>query len=124
MGYDNFAFEDVPRPVYLDTPLEKPLVIRLGIISRVDGFGKRQALREAMLVGVPSDYVQLDYKFFVGTVPNTTEGAAIAEKITEENRVYGDMMVLNDIADVPLRISEKRFAAIRWVRHMFMFFHF
>ncbi|KAF4618237.1 hypothetical protein D9613_011614 [Agrocybe pediades] len=115
----------VPRPGYLDLPMpsSEPLVIRLGIMCRVDGWEKRSALREAMLSGVPDAYVKLEYKFFVGTASNTTTGklrskgesaAVVMQKVREESEKFGDMVVLEDVEDIPERISEKRFQALRW----------
>ncbi|KAF9555442.1 hypothetical protein CPC08DRAFT_765951 [Agrocybe pediades] len=104
-----FKFEQ-PKPAYLDAPVSVPLVIRLAIISRPDGFEKRQALRESMLKGVPSTHVQLDYKFFVARADSWTTKL----KIAKEKIYYGDIEVLGSIRDVPGRISEKRFAALKW----------
>lgn len=118
---ETFSFALQPKPPHLDTPLEKPLVIRMAIISRVDGFERRQALRDAMLVGVPAQDIQLDYRFFVGKAhENNPDGPSMKEKLKEENQKHNDVVVLDDLPDVPERISEKRFAALKWVRAAFV----
>ncbi|KDR67486.1 hypothetical protein GALMADRAFT_258063 [Galerina marginata CBS 339.88] len=111
---DTFSFALQPKPSHLDTPLEQPVVVRLAIISRVDGFERRQALRDAMLVGVPARDIQLDYKFFVGKIHENNPEGSMKEKLEEENSAHNDVIILNDLPDVPERISEKRFAALKW----------
>lgn len=118
----DFMFNITPKPRYLDavTSVDRsPLVVRLAIICRVDGFERRQAIRDSVLDGVPGADVTLEYRFFVGRVrdaiEDTEEGRRIVRRIERENEVHGDVVVLSDVEDVPERISEKRFAALRWV---------
>ncbi|KAF4616130.1 hypothetical protein D9613_011266 [Agrocybe pediades] len=111
-GPDAFAFED-KKPAYLNAPASEPLVIRLAIISRADEFEKRQALREAMLDGIPSAYVQLDYRFFVARATGLTSWIT-RQRVAREKSRYNDMEVMDSIRDVAGRISEKRFAALKW----------
>lgn len=126
-----FLFDAIPKPLYIDTPIDRPLVIRLAIICRVDAFERRETIRAAVLDGVPQGDVRLEYKFFVGRVKGldgygetAMEGTRTMRRITRENEVHGDIVVLHDIEDVPERISEKRFAALRWVRMRLIPSHF
>ena len=108
---------DSDRPTYLDAPLESPVVIRLAIICRVDEFEMRQTYREAMLDGVSKKHVHLECKFFVGSpVP---ANPALLAAIAKENEAHDDVMVLENVRDIPERISEKRFAALKWVGSVF-----
>ena len=113
---ESFMFEGHKKPGYLDAPLEKPVVIRLSIISRVDEYDRRQTLRETMLAGVKPKEVNLDYRFFVGKAKDEDKWKEALPRIQEENRVYNDVMVLDTTDDIGERLSEKRFAAIKWVR--------
>ncbi|KAF9554340.1 hypothetical protein CPC08DRAFT_766796 [Agrocybe pediades] len=104
------------RPDYLNASVDRPIVIRLTIISRADEFERRQAFREAILDGVSENYVQLAYKFVVGrpVEPDSRTDHAVLQAIREENNKYDDLLVLEDIKDVPARLSEKRYAALKW----------
>lgn len=119
-----FAFKATTKPYYLSRGLDKPVVIRLGIIARVDAFERRQALREAMLSGVPAQDVKLDYRFFVGQPKEKgAKRLRIKLELAKEQREYGDVIVL-DQEDITERISEKRFHAIQWVSFFFFASHF
>ncbi|KAF4618453.1 hypothetical protein D9613_010179 [Agrocybe pediades] len=114
LGYYDFDFHGA-RPQYLDTPLPRPVVIRLAIISRSDEFSRRQLLRETMLSGLPSDYVKVEHRFFTGEVPNgITEDTGIRDLLDREIRQHDDLQILDGIEETWKRVSEKRFAALKW----------
>lgn len=109
-------FHPYSKPAYLNLPVDRPLVLRLAIIARVDGFERREAIREAVLDGVPASDVSLEYKFFVGRARgNSLEAERTMRKLEHENSVHGDIVIMRDIEDVPERISEKRYNALKWV---------
>ncbi|KAH9479931.1 Beta-1,3-galactosyltransferase sqv-2 [Psilocybe cubensis] len=130
----DFVFENTLKPSYIGVDANtvngtSPLVIKLAIISRVDAFERRQAIRESVLDGVPQEDVTLEYKFFVGRVPlplknhsvsvsrqkaHDEETRRIMRRIDRENEVYGDVLVVEDVEDIPERVAEKRFAALKW----------
>jgi len=113
----NFTTE---KPAYLASPPpSSPVVIRLAIMSRVDEFERRHALREAMLRGIPEAYVKLTYKFFVGRDPGGVLSLPMTRKLQKEVEEFGDMKILDNVPDIPERISEKRFWAVKWVRTFF-----
>jgi len=110
-----FRFHESLRPTYLDTPLQSPLAVRIAIITRRNEFERRQAFRQAMLQGIPSTDVQFEYRFFLGERPppfSFTDWIR-SWQIAYESFHYGDI-TLNDIADVPDRLSEKRYSALKW----------
>ncbi|KAF4618672.1 hypothetical protein D9613_009796 [Agrocybe pediades] len=109
---DVFEFEE-HKPAYLDAPVSKPLIIRLAIVSRANEFEKREALRQAMLRGIPSTHVQMDYRFFIARPTGYTSWIT-KMKVRKEMDKYKDIEVLHSIRDIPERISEKRFAALKW----------
>lgn len=116
----DFTFKDHPRPAYLDKPLSTPLRIRLAIMSRVDEFQRRQVTRNAVLYGVPESDVQLEYKFFVGKrvgkdYVDKMKGWVTGIGLWMERWMYGDIMILHELNDVPQRLSEKRYMALQWV---------
>jgi len=114
LGYYDFVF-DGPRPDYLNTTVPKPLIIRLALISRVDGYERRQILRDLMLTGIPSKYAKIEYKFFLGHLPGSASNTTLNSILAKENMLYDDLEILENIDDIPQRISEKRFAALKWV---------
>ncbi|KAF9000316.1 galactosyltransferase-domain-containing protein [Cyathus striatus] len=109
-----FGFNRDPRPSWLDVPPLEPLVLRVAIISKADEFNRRQALRDAVFHGVRESEVKMVYKFFVGhSVGNTTSDAKII-RLETEKQTFNDIIQLDDIDDRRNRISEKRFAALKW----------
>ncbi|KAF9553364.1 hypothetical protein CPC08DRAFT_713822 [Agrocybe pediades] len=111
---DSFMFEGHGKPEYLGTPVSEPLVIRLSIISRVEAYDRRQALRDAMLTGIRHSELDIDYRFFIGREKDDAEWEAVIPHIREENRTYNDMVILDTVQDIAERVSEKRFAALKW----------
>lgn len=106
------------RPAYLSSSLERPLVIRLAIIARVDAFERRQVIREAVLGGIKGEDVKIDHRFFVARPKGgkwTVKGMKIRWGLQRERKTYGDVEVIQSFTDVGERISEKRFEAIKWV---------
>ncbi|KAF9000318.1 galactosyltransferase-domain-containing protein [Cyathus striatus] len=116
-GFPNeksFAFDKNPRPSWLDeNPVGGPLGLRIAVVSRADEFDKRQALRESVFLGVRDTDVKLDFRFFVGAPVGLTHWVT-SVRLSQENRTYGDVVVLEDIDDIPERLSEKRYAALKW----------
>ncbi|KAF8903681.1 galactosyltransferase-domain-containing protein [Gymnopilus junonius] len=99
---------------WLDTPPAEPTVLRIAVITRVDGFERRKAVREAMFKGVRKEDVTLDYRFFVGAAPKDTNGTIVHRLVEEENKKFNDIVMLDKIDDIPERLSEKRYAALKW----------
>lgn len=112
---NTFIFGQESRPQWLDTPPVEPVVLRIAVMTRVDGFERRQAVREAVFQGVRKEDVSLDYRFFVGAAPKTEEGESTHRLVDEENQKFNDIVVLDEIDDIPERLSEKRYAALKWV---------
>lgn len=79
-------------------------------------------MREAVLAGVKADDVRIDYRFFVGRAKDGVEGLNTKLRLVKENHLYNDVVVLDQFRDVPERLSEKRFEAIKWVRIFFLSF--
>ncbi|KAH9479928.1 hypothetical protein JR316_0008524 [Psilocybe cubensis] len=111
---DSFGFSTSERPAYLDKPLTRPLVLRLAIITRVDAFERRQTIRESVLAGVKPNEVQIDYRFFVGRAKDGVEGLNTKLKLVKENKVYNDVVILDQFPDVAEKLSVKRFEAFKW----------
>ncbi|TFK43901.1 galactosyltransferase-domain-containing protein [Crucibulum laeve] len=113
---DTFAFDKESQPEWLNSTFKgEPVVIRLAIPSRLAGFERRQALREAVLLGIPESVAQVDYRFLVGTAPEFMEDSEETHRrLAEENRVYNDIVILEDVVDIPETVSEKRYAALKW----------
>ncbi|TFK38843.1 galactosyltransferase-domain-containing protein [Crucibulum laeve] len=110
-----YVFDHHPRPEWLDSnSTRSPLALRLAIITRVDGFERRQALRESVLVGIRHSDVQLEYRFFVGQAPDGVDGLKTKIQLMKEMQFYDDILYLKDIPDVYERLSEKRYAALKW----------
>ncbi|KAF4610835.1 hypothetical protein D9613_006489 [Agrocybe pediades] len=115
-GPDDFNFT-AQRPRYLDVSVDRPVVIRLTIMTRVDEFERRHALRQAMLDGVSKKHVHIAYKFVVGRPvmgDNSSTNHTMLQAIGKENELYDDVLVVEEIKDVPKRLSEKRYAALKW----------
>ncbi|KAF8888697.1 galactosyltransferase-domain-containing protein [Gymnopilus junonius] len=111
---DLFVFNNVSRPHWLDVPLPEPLVLRIAVITRVDAYERRQSLRDNIFRGVGEKDISMVYRFFVGAAPHTEQGNTDRRLVEEENRKHNDIIVLDDIDDIPERISEKRYAAFKW----------
>lgn len=112
-----YAFDDNPRPTWLDTPLKDgPLRLRVAVISGVDEFDTRQVLRESVFEGVNGQDVQMEYKFIVGR-PTWFKSLWVDKKIQQEMVERGDIIMLDTVEDTRSRLSEKRFEAIKWVRN-------
>ncbi|TFK39094.1 galactosyltransferase-domain-containing protein [Crucibulum laeve] len=112
---NTFIFDQGPRPTYLDTPPKKPLVLRIAVISRIDEFERRQTLRDTILNGVPESEVQFVYRFFLGANPEgLIEGSVTNFQLSQEKRKHNDIVVFEDILDIPERLSEKRYSALKW----------
>jgi len=118
-----YAFSSTSRPAYLDIIPPEPLMLRVAIMSRRDEFDKRQALRNYVVSGIPKTDVHFEYRFFVGVEKGNTsvvmgavEGAwsGISQMIEDEKRVHGDVIILKDVEDIPERLSEKRYSAVKW----------
>lgn len=109
---ENFAFDEQAKPSYLDAHPKSPLVLRLAIMSRVDEFERRKALRETMLNGVFPQDVKLDYRFVVGRADSLWTRLRMSLEVSS----HDDMLVLQDLKDVQNRLSEKRYRALEWVR--------
>ncbi|KAF4616412.1 hypothetical protein D9613_008241 [Agrocybe pediades] len=116
LGYFDFSFAGI-KPAYLSSLPTEPVIIRLSIMSRPTEYTRRQLLRDYMLSGIPAEYLKLEYKFFVGT-ERMRDGKAARESIVlAESQTYGDLEILEDIEDIPEKISEKRFTALKWATH-------
>ncbi|TEB20908.1 hypothetical protein FA13DRAFT_175354 [Coprinellus micaceus] len=111
-----FAFDDEPRPTWLDTPPPgAPLRLRVAVISRANEFDRRSAIRDSIFRGVPPSDVKTDFKFFVGAPTGIVNWwSKVQSKVEREMTVYGDVVLLKDIDDIKERLSEKRFAALKW----------
>ncbi|TFK32889.1 hypothetical protein BDQ12DRAFT_728236 [Crucibulum laeve] len=111
---NTFAF-DQPKPAWYElNPERQPLVLRLAIITRVDAFERREALRAEVLAGIlPSDVV-VDYRFFVGSPGDGAKALHTRILLNQENTAYGDVEILNEIPDIFETVAEKRFAALKW----------
>ncbi|KAF8510873.1 hypothetical protein BU17DRAFT_55076 [Hysterangium stoloniferum] len=111
-----FTFHESLRPTYLDIQLQSPLAVRVAVITRRNEFERRHALRQSMLQGIPSTDVQLEYRFFLGerSPPFSFHEWILSWRIAYESVMYGDITLLNDIVDIPARLSEKRYSALKW----------
>ena len=109
---NTFSFDTKSRPSWLGKPpTSGPLVLRVAVVSRVDEFARRQALRDSVFQGIRESDVTLDFRFFVGT----STDADVNERLAQETGTHGDVVKL-EIADKKQRVSEKRFLALKWVR--------
>lgn len=113
--YRPFGSYQGPRPPWLEVKPAQPLRLRVAIISRPNEFDVRMALRESVLWDVPKSDVEMEFWFFVGR-HSREDGPKIVRKLKSENDWYGDVVML-DIDDIPERVSEKRFAALKWVSY-------
>jgi hypothetical protein len=114
MPDNTFGFEKDSRPSWLGKPpAGGPLVLRVAVVSRVDEFDRRQAVRDSVFNGIRESDVTLDFRFFVGTSTHTD----VNKRLVQENGTYRDLVKL-EIADKKQRLSEKRFGALKWVRTM------
>ena len=65
---------------------------------------------------MPTSDVKIDFQFFVGTPTGIANWwAKTGAKVEREATVYGDVVLLKEIDDIKERLSEKRFAALKWV---------
>lgn len=109
-----FTFDQDPRPSWLDTSLSEPLRLRVAVISRASEFKVRMAMRESVFRGVRESDVSMDARFFVGA-PTGIFSWFTQRKLTREMETNDDIVFLKDIDDTKQRLSEKRFAAVKWV---------
>ncbi|KAF8991472.1 hypothetical protein BDQ17DRAFT_1370711, partial [Cyathus striatus] len=108
-----------PPPLWLqDNPAGGPLVLNIAVISRVDGFDRRKDMRDAIFEGVRPSDVKFEYRFFVCAPQEGPEGEKLHSRLLEENKYYNDVMILDNIPDIPERISEKRYMAFKWAGAM------
>ncbi|PPQ69333.1 hypothetical protein CVT26_002565 [Gymnopilus dilepis] len=111
---DAFRFNDSSRPDWLDVPPPEPLVLRIAVITRLDAFERRRVIRETVFHGVRERDVSMHYRFVVGAPPKTDEGEKTQRLVQEENDRFDDILMLHEIDDIPERISEKRYGALKW----------
>lgn len=112
--YPPFVFNEDDRPSWLDVPPPRPLRLRVAVISHTSEFNLRMILRETVLWGVPKSDVDMVFRFFVGRLTGRNS-VAVGQRLEQEMERYGDIVMLKDIDDIKERISEKRFAALKWV---------
>ncbi|KAF9000317.1 hypothetical protein BDQ17DRAFT_1327874 [Cyathus striatus] len=106
-----FAFDIDPRPKWLDKdPIGGPLVLRVAVMSAPYEFEKREAIRDTIFRGVRESDVNLEYRFFTGS----TTDESILPRLSEEMDAHKDIISLDGIPDMPERLSEKRYAALKW----------
>lgn len=113
---DIFILKNSSRPEWLDTPPPKPLVLRLAIITRVDGFDRRNALRQSLLRGIPESDVKVEYKFVVGHERYPWVGKPyswVDQWVRDEQTKFGDVLILN-MEENMKRMTEKRYRAMQW----------
>jgi hypothetical protein len=99
----------------------KPLSIRLAVISRPGEREHRNAMRQAILAGVPQEDVHLMFKFFVGVPTHPEHYHDLAEQpegvedsVRAEAAEHGDIELL-DIGEGRLYMSTKRLMMLQWV---------
>lgn len=112
-----YIFDKEAHPAWLDSPqAAEPLILRVAVNSRPSEAERRQLIRDTVFKGVPSKEVQIDYRFFVG-IPERN-GSSWEETplhdIWQEEQRHKDMVIL-DFPDTHERISQKRYAALKWV---------
>lgn len=96
------------------------MVIRLAIISHIFEFERRQVLRDTVLKGIPSADVKLEYKFIIGLAKEGTANLTTRYQRAKEDWFYGDVLTMK-VTDIPERLSEKRYGALKWVCLLFFF---
>ncbi|KAF9000325.1 galactosyltransferase-domain-containing protein [Cyathus striatus] len=109
-----FSFEDIPKPGWIDKPAKSPLVLRIAIISAPDESERRQVMREAVLRDIKESEMRFEYKFFIGVATGWLRGSALNLSVSRESQKHQDIVVLDEIEDIPERLSEKRFSALKW----------
>jgi len=108
-----YVFDKEDRPAWLDSPRTgEPLLFRVAVISHPSEVQRRQHIRNSIFAGVPSKEIQLDYRFFVG-MPLENEFGKVSDEIWKEQERHKDMVIMQK-PDVFERISEKRYAALKW----------
>lgn len=111
-----YIFDKEAHPAWLDSPhAAEPLILRVAVISHPSEAERRQLIRDSVFKGVPSKEVQIDYRFFVG-IPerNGSSWEDMPHDIWQEEQRHKDMVIL-DFPDTYERISQKRYAALKWV---------
>lgn len=117
-----YVFHKTPRPSWLSTATPaSPLIMRLAIITTVDDFKRREAMRNSFLRGLPRSLVSLEHVFVVGHKqypPPSSAGlfgsmSSIDERVRKEHAQFGDMLIL-PLVDNLKHMSEKRYRAIQW----------
>lgn len=83
-------------------------------------FERRQVLRDTVLKGIPESDVKLEYRFIIGKPKEGTANLTTWYQRTREDMVYGDVFTV-PVTDIPERLSEKRYGALKWVRVVFCF---
>jgi hypothetical protein len=122
-GFWTYDFTQAPPPWLWPraSQVSDPLSIRLAIISRPGEREHRDAMRRAVLAGLPQEDVHLVYKFFVGVPAHPEHFHDLAEQpngveasIRAEAAEHDDMELL-DLGEGRLYMSTKRFMMLQWV---------
>lgn len=109
-----YVFNKEVRPEWLNSPsVQEPLLFRVAVISHPSEGERRRLIRDSIFKGVPSNEINLEYRFFVGTSGGNSSGE-ILDEIWREERQYKDMVIL-DMPDTYEKLAEKRYAALKWV---------
>ncbi|KAJ3530471.1 hypothetical protein NMY22_g8558 [Coprinellus aureogranulatus] len=109
-----FAFDKDPRPSWLDIPPNEPLRMRVAIVSRPSEFDLRMAIRDTIFSGIREEDARVDLRFFVGAPTGFLSSWLTESKLKRELETHSDLVVLREIDDIKERLSEKRFAALKW----------
>ncbi|GJJ06704.1 hypothetical protein Clacol_000899 [Clathrus columnatus] len=110
-----FAFDKESRPLWMDSPpTQPPLSLRVAVLSHPKEVQRRQLIRDNLFKGVRRNEIHIDYRFLVGL---PVDGDNVVEKkveqLKEEEKEKGDLVIV-EIKEAFNRLSEKRFAALKW----------
>ncbi|GJJ08033.1 hypothetical protein Clacol_002240 [Clathrus columnatus] len=110
-----FTFDKEPRPSWMDSPpTQPPLSLRVAVLSHPKEVQRRQLIRDNIFKGVRRNEIQIDYRFLVGLPADGNYfSKKKVEKLREEGKEHGDLVIV-EIKEAFDRVSEKRFAALKW----------
>lgn len=111
-----YSFDTELRPGWMDVPSStqnSPLLLRVAVLSHPKEVNRRQLIRDHIFKGVRSNEVNIEYRFIVGLHKQRHRGVP-DYRLQKEHEQHGDLVILN-FKDSYDRLSEKRYAALKWV---------